>query len=267
MWNAIRLYRHYAGVSVRSQLQYRSSFIMLAVGHFITTGGEFLALWALFDRFGNLRGWQLPEIALLYGVVSVAFAVAEGLARGFDTFAQLVRTGDFDRLLLRPRSTALQVAGRDLDLFRVGRLSQGLVILVWAGSALALPWTPARLALIVAAIAGGVCLFCGLFVVEATCCFWTTETLEVFATVTYGGVEAGQFPLTIYQGWFRKFFIYVVPLSAVTYFPLVAILGRSDPLGTSRLFQSLAPLLGGVFLAVALHVWEFGVRHYRSTGS
>jgi ABC-2 type transport system permease protein len=40
-----------------------------------------------------------------------------------------------------------------------------------------------------------------------------------------------------------------------------------DPLGTSLVFQRLAPVAGPIFLLVALQVWKIGVRHYRSTGS
>lgn len=267
MWDDLRLYRHYLGISLRAQMQYRASFIMLSIGHFVTTGAEFLAMWALFERFGQLKGWTLPEAALFYGMINIAFALAEAWARGFDTFDGLVRRGDFDRLLLRPRGTVLQIAGREFQLLRVGRFAQGLFVLVWAGVALGVTWTPPRLALLLAAVLGGACLFSGLFIVQATICFWTVDSLEIMNTVTYGGVEAAQFPLTIYRDWFRKFFTYGVPLAVVTYFPAIAILGREDPLGTSRLFQCLSPLIGVAFLLAATRVWQFGVRRYHSTGS
>ena len=267
MLNALRLYSRYVGISIRAQMQYRASFIMFSLGHFVANGAEFLALWALFDRFGSLRGWTLGEVALFYGMISISFALAEAVARGFDNFAGTVRSGEFDRVLLRPRSTALQIAGRETQLHRIGRLSQGLVVLIWSGTALGITWTAPRIALAVAAVLGGACLFAGLFVLQATMCFWTIESLEIMNTMTYGGVETAQYPLTIYRDWFRKFFTYAVPLASVTYFPALAILGRTDPLGSSVTFQHLAPLIGVVFLLMALQVWKIGVRHYRSTGS
>jgi ABC-2 type transport system permease protein len=262
-----RLYLRYLSVSLRSQMQYRVSFIMLTVGHFLSTAIEFLGVLVLFDRFGALRDWQLAEVALLYGMVNVAFALAEAFGRGFDTFSRLVRSGEFDRLLLRPRSTALQMAGRELDLLRLGRFSQGLFILLWASSALTVAWTPTRVAVLILAIGGGACLFVGLFVLQATLCFWTTESIEIINTVTYGGVEAGQFPLTIYREWFRRLFTFIVPLGTATYFPAMAILGRPDPLGSTPLFQHLAPLIGVAFMLVSLRIWRIGERHYCSTGS
>src|SRR2546423_14338654 len=108
-------------------MQYRASFLMLAAGQLLITGIDFLGIWALFSRFGSLRGWRLPEVALFYGVTNVAFAIAEAFGRGFDQFSNLVKSGDFDRLLLRPRGTAFQVAGMELQLMRCGRLIQGIV--------------------------------------------------------------------------------------------------------------------------------------------
>ncbi|MGD0111218.1 MAG: ABC-2 family transporter protein [Armatimonadota bacterium] len=263
MRDDIRLYLRYVGVSVRGQMQYPASFIMLLIGHLLATGGEFLGIWALIHRFGSLRGWSLAEVGLLYGIVSIAFSISDATSRGFDAFAGMLKRGDFDRVLLRPRSSALQLAGQELTMRRIGRLSQALAVLLWSASALGAIWSPIKAALVAGAILGGACLFFGLIVLQATTAFLTTESLEIFNTVTYGGVETAQFPLSIYRPWFRRFFTAVIPLAFVSYFPALAILNRPAP----PVLPWVAPLAGLIFLAIALRVWHFGVRHYCSTGS
>ena len=265
--DAGRFYGRCVGASVRSQMQYRASFLMLTAGHFVTIGIEFVGVWALFARFSHLRGWTLPEAALLYGMVHIAFALAEGLARGFDVFPGMIRSGEFDRLLLRPRAAALQVAASQLQLMRLGRLIQGLIVLLWAASRLNLNWSPGRVSLVVAAIAGGACIFAGLFILSATMAFWTIDSLEIVNCVTYGGVETAQFPLAIYKSWFRRFFTFVVPLACINYFPALAILGRATSAGVPAWTAWLSPALGVLFLVLTLQVWKLGVRHYNSTGS
>ncbi len=266
--NAARLYLGYIGVSLRSQMQYRASFVMLTFGACVAHFTEFVGIWALFDRFGSLRGWRLAEVGLFYGLIHVAMAVAEALGRGFDVFPSMVKSGEFDRLLLRPRSTAFQVGAREIQLMRIGPLFQGLVVLLWSAGTLDVDWTPPRVGLAVFAVFGGACLFAGLFVLQATLAFWTTETLELMNTMTYGGKDTGQYPLSIYRPWFRRFFTFVVPLACVSYYPALAILGRDDPVTHSPLwFQVSAPVVGVLFLVGSLQVWCFGVRHYRSTGS
>ena len=263
---SIQLYWRYVDISFRSQMQYRASFALRACAHFLVTGTEFLGFVALFQRFGQIRGWDLPHMALFYGIISVAFATAEAAARGFDVFPLLIRGGDFDRLLVRPRSAALQVLGQEFQLMRIGRWAQAAIVLSWAAWHLDF-WSCANVALLLVAIAGGTCLFSGLFILQATLCFWTTESLEIVNCTTYGGVEAGQFPLSIYRPWFRVFFTFVIPLATINYFPIHAILGLDDPLGSTRVVQWLSPLAGVMFLLVCLQFWRFGVRHYTSTGS
>ena len=267
MLDTLYLYGRYLSISVRSQMQYRASFVMLSLGYMVTTGLEFVAILVLFDRFGTLAGWTLHEVAFIYGVVNISFAFADAASRGFDTFGTMVKSGDFDRLLTRPRSTALQLAGQELTLRRVGRFAQGLIVLVWASVGLELDWSAIKFGLLLSTMVGGACLFVGLIVLQATLAFWTTETLEIMNTVTYGGVETTQYPISIYTPWFRRFFTFGVPLACVSYFPSLAIIGVSDPLGSPVWFRYACPLIGVVFLVVALQVWKFGERHYLSTGS
>ncbi|MEM7157303.1 MAG: ABC-2 family transporter protein [Myxococcota bacterium] len=262
----LRLYLRYIGASARSQLQYPASVIMYALGHLLVTGVEFFGLWALIDRFGAIRGFGLAEVSLLYGMANVSFAVAETAGRGFKDFGVMVKSGDFDRLLLRPRGTAFQVAAQQIQLVRIGRLIQGLAVLAYAFTALDLWSTPLEFGLAAMAMVGGACTFLGLFVLQATLAFWTVESLEVFAMLTYGGVETSQYPLTIYSAGFRRFFTYVVPLAFLNYVPGLVIMGRPERFGPDWLAWA-SPLVGVAFLFVCLKIWRLGERHYRSTGS
>jgi ABC-2 type transport system permease protein len=249
-------------------MRYPASFLMLSAGQFLSTIVEFVGVWALFDRFQNLGSWTLPQVALFYGTVNISFALADMISRGFDVFGpQFVKTGEFDRLLLRPRSTPLQLLGYELRLTRLGRFLQGALVLGFAVGLLDLSWGAGEAALLLAAITGGAAFFLGLVVLQATLAFWTVESLEVANTLTYGGVFAAQYPMEIYSRWFRDFFTFVVPLACVAYFPIVGVLGISDPLGAPNWFLWVSPLAGFAFLAASLAIWRVGVRHYTSTGS
>ena len=170
-------------------------------------------------------------------------------------------------MLLRPCGTVLQLMGQECALRRIGRLIQGVIVLIWAIGALPTRWGWLQVGLLGFTLLGSVCLFFGLIVIQATMVFWSTETLELMNTMTYGGVETAQYPVTIYQPALRRFFTLVIPLACVAYFPVVALLGVEDPLGTSRTFQHTAPLVGLLFLWGALQLWKYGVKHYTSTGS
>ena len=254
--------------SVIGQARYPASALMLTIGQFLVTGIEVLAVWALFDRFGEVQGWRLGEVALFYGLVNCTFAIADALGRGFDVLGtELLRTGAFDRMLLRPRPLWLQLMGHDLRISRLGRLLQGLLVLAYATAAAGITWTPATVAIALFAVAGGVALFLGILVLQGTLAFWTVESLEIANVLTYGGVEAAQYPLALYARWFRWLLTFIVPLAAVAYYPALAILGRADPLGAPAWVGLVSPLAGFAFLALAFGAWRIGLRHHASTGS
>ncbi|MGA0600104.1 ABC transporter permease [Caulobacter sp. KR2-114] len=265
---ALRLYLRYTAFSIRAQMAYPGSFLLLSCGAFLVTVIEFVGVWALFRRFGHLQGWSLGEVSLFYGLVSMIFAFGDAVTRGFDVFGEVfVKTGGFDRLLVRPRTTALQLLGYELRLTRVGRLVQGMLVFAIGVHLTHITFGPAALAILLWAALGGIALFSGLFVFQATMSFWTVESLEVMNVLTYGGEAAAEYPLNIYAGWFRNVLTFVVPIGCVTYFPMLAAMGRADPLGTPAWVLPLTPAAGFAFLAVALWAWGFGVRHYTSTGS
>jgi ABC-2 type transport system permease protein len=264
----IRLLMRYGSASIRAQMQYPANAIMLAIGQFTATMIDMVAIWALFARFGALEGWRLGDIAMFFGIVSVSFSIADFLSRGFDVLgSEFIKAGQLDRLLLRPRTMTLQLIGHDMRLSRFGRTAQGLAVLGIATVSLHFDWTLANVGIALWAVAGGIALFFGLMVIQGALSFWTIESLEAMNVLTYGGVQAAQFPLSIYERWFRNILIFVVPIGCVAYYPVLAILGKPDPLGAPRWLLLSSPLAGFVFLGVAFVAWQFGVRKYTSTGS
>lgn len=261
----MKLFAKYMLILFKSQMQYRTSFWLLSFGQFFIPFSVFAGLYFMFERFGQIRGWEFYEVALVFGVIHMAFSISECFARGFDMFSSLVVNGEFDRLLVRPRSTILQVLGSKFEFTRIGRLLQSSLVLAWAISQVQAEWTLLKAVTLLFMIVSGVFIFAGIFILMATMCFWTIQGLEIANIFTDGGREMAQYPLNIYQKWVTRFFTYVIPFGCVNYFPLLYILGKTD--GGSPILYMMAPLAGCVFLVPCLLLWRFGVRNYRSTGS
>jgi ABC-2 type transport system permease protein len=247
---------------------YPTAFMLRFASQFLITISEFGGLFALFARFRHIGHWHFADVALFYGAVSTSFALAEMTSRGFEMFGpQFVKTGDFDRILLRPRAETLQLAGFEFGFTSVGRVLQGLFALAIAVHLLPIDWNVARVTTLLWAITGGFALFWAILILQATLSFWTVEALEVTNTLTYGGVEAGQYPLDVYAAWFRKFLLFVVPIGCVSYLPIASLLGRASITGVPSYVADLAPCAAFIFLALSLAAWRAGVAHYTSTGS
>lgn len=259
----MKLYWQYVRMVFRCQMQYRASFIMTTIAQILVPFTVFAGTLFLFQRFGRLGQWSVQQVMLCFAVTHLAFALSECFARGFDAFAQVVSQGEFDRILVRPRNTVLQVLGARFEFSRIGRLFLGLVILAAAIGGLPIDWNPLRAFSLLLMVLCGAAIFSGIFMISATLCFWTLQGLEVINIFTDGGREMAQYPLDIYQKEIRRFFTLVIPFGTVNYLPLRYLLD----LPGSRPWQALIPLLSLLFLIPCVLLWRRGVRHYQSAGS
>lgn len=268
LWN-LDLYRRFIGVHFRSQLQYRFSFLLDALGTFVVTGLEFSALALVFQRFDDIEGWTLGEVAFLYGLVEMAFGVMDMIFSGFDPrdFGKWIRRGMLDQVMLRPVSVTVQVLGSDFALRRVGRIILGIIIFSYALGALDISWTFAKLAYLPLVLVGMVLYFGGLFIVGATITFWTVEAVETINILTYGGSYLISYPMHIYDTWLRRLFTYFIPAIFLNYYPALYFLDKPDPFGLPAFGPFLSPLAGLLIFIAALAFWRYGLKQYQSTGT
>ena len=259
--------RRLVGARFRGQLQYRGSFVAQIAGNFGLHLTELAAILILFSHFGSIGGWRVQEVAFLYGLSCLSFGIAHLIGSGFAAFSTLIHQGTFDRVLVRPVGTLLQVMAGDFQIRRLGEAIQGAVVLGVAIGIGDIDWTVGKLAYLPVVVASAVLLYVALLSIEATVCFWTTQAIEVLNAFTYGGSDMAQYPLHIYQGWLRSFLLFVVPIGFVIYLPSLYLLDKPDPLGLPAVAPFLAPVAATAFALVAGMLWRLGVRHYRSTGS
>ncbi|MBQ2991258.1 MAG: ABC-2 family transporter protein [Clostridia bacterium] len=260
--DGVRLYMHYVSLNLRSAMQHKTSFFLQIAGQLLTSMTTFLGITFMFMRFKQVGGYTYSDMLVCFSVVMLQFSLAEMFARGFDTFPSMVRKGEFDRVLVRPRGAVLQVLGARFELTRIGRLLQALIIFVYGVSASHVEWTALRILTLVSMLLGGTLLFAGLYLVYAAFCFFTLEGLEFMNIFTDGAREYGKYPVDVYGEKMKKFATFVIPYALVQYYPLQLLIGCSD------CWQyALYPLGAAPFLAACYGFWRFGVRHYTSSGS
>jgi ABC-2 type transport system permease protein len=263
-----RLYWRLIVMQIRAQAQYKMNLALDILTYLGVTGLEFFALLLFFLPFPTLLGWKIGDVALLAAVISISFGLAEMAGAGIDNFSETIRRGEFDRVLLRPVSAFVQVAGSDFRLRRLGRLTQGIL---GFGIALhflpGLRWTPAKLAILPLGILSGTLIFLAILLLGATLCFWTVETTELTNILTYGGREMLSYPITIYSQTLQRFFLFVVPVAFGSYVPVCYILDRALPFGLPPELAFAAPPVALAFMLISGLIWRFGVHHYQSTGS
>jgi ABC-2 type transport system permease protein len=263
------IYLRLISIRIRSQMQYRLSFILDTFSNAIVVGVSFVTIALVLQKFDGIGGWKLWEVGFLYGMVEIAFGTMDMLFSGFDPtfFGNRVRLGTFDQMLLKPIDIILQVFGSEFILRRLGRIAQGVIVLALAIANLQIVWTVGKLLYLPIVLIGMICFFGGLFVIGATITFWTIESIEVINIFTYGGNEMMAYPMHIYPDWMRRFFTFILPGIFMNYYPALYFLDKPDPFGMPAFAPWLAPFTGLGVLAASLWFWRFGLAHYQSTGT
>lgn len=258
----MKLYFKYVSMLLKCQMQYKVSFILTVIGQFLVSFTTFLGLYFMFSRFNSVNGFTFSEVILCFSIVLMAFSITECFVRGFDVFPQLIKTGNLDRILVRPRNEIFQVLTSNIEFTRIGKLMQAVLMLVYGVPASGITWSFDKVLTVILMITGGIVIFSALFVLYAGISFFTIEGLEFMNIFTDGGREFGKYPFSIYGEGVLKFFTYVIPLALFQYYPFLYLIGKSENIGLIFL-----PLMGFVFMIPCYIFFKFGVKKYKSTGS
>lgn len=111
----MRLYGKFFVMHLKSLMEYKTSFFLTCIGQFLVSFNVFLGMYFMFQRFSNVEGFTYNEVLLCFGITLMEFSLAESVARGFDTFDNMIKQGEFDRVLVRPRHEILLVLGAALN--------------------------------------------------------------------------------------------------------------------------------------------------------
>lgn len=263
----VRAYRMIAAMWIRSTMAYRASFAMTTLGNFAATALDFVAILLMFSQVDRLGGYSLPEVAFLYGVAGTAFGIADLALGSMDRLGRRVRDGTLDTLLMRPVPVLAQVAADRFALRRLGRITQGLLVLGYAIAVLDISWTPLRLLMIPLMLLSGGVIFSAVFVAGAAFQFVAQDASEVQNSFTYGGGTLLQYPPTVFAKDLLRGVTFVLPLAFVNWLPALYVLGRPYPLDLPTWVAFTPPLVAAGCCALAGVAWRAGLRSYRSTGS
>ena len=257
-----RLYFHYVSLNVRSMMQYKTSFFLTVLGQFLVSFQIFLGIFVMFQRFSNVEGFTYSQVLLCFSIMLLEFSLAEMFARGFDSFSSLVRSGEFDRILVRPQNEILQVLGSRFELTRAGRLLQAVVMFVYGILESEIAWDPLKILTVIFMLIGGIAVFTGLFMIYAGLCFFTLDGLEFMNIFTDGAREFGKYPMGVYGKKILLFSIFIVPYARMQDYPCLYLLGQRG-----SIWFVVLPLGACWFLIPAWLLWRTGVKRYQSSGS
>ena len=265
--NTLRLYGRSMAILIKSQLQYPLSFLMQTIAQLVMEGGEMLALILLIDRFDRLNQWGPGDLYFFFGLMSVSFYLTEIFGRGVTgNFPYMVRTGQLDTVLLRPRGVLTQALCSAADPRRITCIAVGVVSLVIGSNLSGIAWTLPKILLFIEAIFFSFWLILGLFMIEAILSIHSVKSVELANALTYGGRSACQYPVDAFPRPLRVLFTVLAPFALTLQQPGSVILDK--PLFDWPVWTAFVSPLSGVVLFGAVWLWfQRTMRYYRSAGS
>jgi ABC-2 type transport system permease protein len=257
------LFYDYFTQYAKVRIGYRGDFFISLATSMAATIFSLGFVIILFERTGQLKGWRFEEIVFLWGFTQIPYGIFNIISLNLYDFGNnYIIEGKFDRVLLRPISSLFQVLFETFRIESFQEVAVGSYCMWWATHRLHIPWTPSKFFLL---LGFGICaaiIYISVFLILSTFSFFWEDRIGVHPPV-WNLIAFGRYPLSIYSGAVQFFLCWIVPFGLASFYPSVRLLGRT----VTPEYAPLVPVVAVIFLVFAISLWNFGTRHYASTGS
>jgi len=253
----LRLAGTFLQIGAMNELQYRVNFFLSLVQSVVAVSTALAVLALVFSHTDSLGGWSSDELLVVMGV----YVLMGGLIRSViqPNMQQLmtdVEQGTLDYVLTKPEDAQLLVSVRRFQIWQGVDVFVGLALI---GVALVRVSEPvdigSALGFALALVLGALDIYC-FWLILTTGAFWVTR-VDFIIELFDGMYQAGRWPVTIYPGWLRISFTFLVPLGFAVTVPAQALTGR---LSGWLLLGAVA--FTALLMAFTRWFWRCGLKNY-----
>ena len=258
----LRIYRKILIQDLKSKMAYRTDFIISTIGMIISNLTGFLSFAILFRNFSSINGWNVNEMLFLYGFSLIALTPVQCFFDNNWNLRFMVRSGEFIKYCFRPINIFFYFISEVFDIKGLGQLAFGIGTLIYAWHGLAIPVTPLVILELVVFLFAASLFMIAIMNFAAATCFWIINSGYVMV-IMFRFKDYAKYPASIFNGFFRILFTFVIPIAFIAYYPSLAVLRPENV----PLLTWLSPLIGLVFFYLSYKFWMLGARKYDGTGS
>ena len=252
----------YMSMHLKSQLEYRSSFLLSFIAQILPIAFSISMVFILIDKFNFGDRFDKYEIMLGVSIVQFGFSFSECFFRGFDKFSDIIKRGTLDLILIKPRNIYLQIFGSNVEFTKISRIVMSIVLFIVSVNNISFNKSLVNILLLILLLVISALIYASIYILMACFCFKTIEGLEFTNIFTDGSREFGQYPMDIFKKEVLIIFTYLIPIACVNYYPIKYILGKSD-----SILYLISPLFSLLLLFVSIFLFNKCINHYTSTGS
>ncbi|MGH9041922.1 MAG: ABC transporter permease [Acidimicrobiia bacterium] len=262
----LRDYGLFVRMGFKSRAEYNTDFVVLVLGVTVLNAVDVALLVVLLNRFEELGGWSVWEVAFLYSMYLAALGVENTFMLHLTDIEDHIKDGTLDQMLVRPSSALVQMLGKEISQKDVAHIVLGAVGLWVSAGHLDVTWGAAHWLAIAGYVLCGAAVLAGVVLSIASIAFWTTRS-RVFLYGTGEIQEVVQhYPAHVFGRWFLGLVTFLLPFAAINFYPVAALLAK-DPEGFLPLAGAIPPVAAAVTVGVGATIWRRGIRVYQSTGS
>lgn len=258
------LYDKYVKMHIKTSAQYKANRAMLAISTIVISISELISIYLLFSRFESVGYWGFYEAALMFGAITFIYSFVECFARGFDEFADIVRSGELDRFLIRPVNMFYQIFCYKIEFSKLPKSIFGLLICIVCLCNMNIAWTFAKVLVLISMFVCGCCVILGVMMIGAGISIFTVENLEFINIFTNGAKELAYYPIDIHNKWIARVFTFIVPIACFNYLPLSFIMGYGS---LPQIVYALSPFIGMLFIIPCILFFKWSLKKYQGTGT
>lgn len=257
----LKLFGAIFSISLRRELAFRANLIFQLLMTATGIASGLAALGIVYSQTRTLGGWPFGETIVLLGTYQIMSGILSTFIEPNVTwFADQVRSGKLDEVLLQPVSSVFLVSLGSCAPLALSQVGMGIVVLGIGLHELGVVPTPWGVIGWLILLAVGIAITWASRVLIASLALWSPG-LEL--DVVYGAVwQFGRYPVTIYRQPVRFVLTWLLPVAFISTYP------------TRALTQGASPVLIVVGLAIGLAaiiivqtVWNIGLRRYTSATS
>ncbi|MBN1888713.1 MAG: ABC-2 family transporter protein [Thermoflexales bacterium] len=234
-------------------MEYRAAFISQVLGMMLNNAIYFVFWVIFFDRFKEVRGWGLSDMMLLFGIVAISWGASAFLFGNAMELANVIASGRLDYYLSLPRPVLLHVLASRSITSGLGDFVYGLLTFAVAGH-----YTPDAIARFVVAILLSSTVLLSFLILVQSLAFWLGNASMLGGASINAILTFSLYPISLFDGSARFILFTILPGAFIGALPAEFVRTFS--------WQALAQLLAGagVFLALAVTVFQRGLRRYES---
>jgi ABC-2 type transport system permease protein len=248
--------------SVVREMSFKSNFLLWIVVELLWFGLQLGFVGVIYLHTDHIATWSKWQVVMLVGASQFIQQIFQAFfLTNCVQLSELIRTGRLDFMLLLPMNTRFLISLRQVDLGGFVNAASGLVVMGYAARQLHLAPDAAQVAGFLMFCVAGILIHYSLMFLLTSVAFWTVRAQGIVWGY-YSLFNIARNPDSAFQGFFRAFFTFAIPMLLVANVPVKMLLRLGSP-------REMLWLLGMVVVCVVVSelFWRLSIRHYASASA